>query len=295
MANIFAAITAVLLLASAFVAYKNQQAFEKEVEDSKVEKSRLDTSRQRLADLRADRQQTFETRTGIEEETVGLKETQAERESGNAELGRDIASKKKEVSENADKISEIEEQTKKLGEIRDLAGNVERIKTTIAGLEDDKAAKEAELANLLAQKNSTEGTIEGFRKIDEAFSKQQSFFDSARISGIFEPWGFVTINAGNSSGVITNSTLNVVRDGAVVAKLRVRSVESSRASADIIPDSVAEDVTLMVGDEVVPDATVEVAAPEQPAAPAAAGDQPPPPPVEEEEEEEAEPDFDFDL
>jgi hypothetical protein len=59
--------------------------------------------------------------------------------------------------------------------------------------------------------------------------------------------------------VISGSTLEVQRDGATIAKLRVRSVEAGRAAAEIIPDSVAQDVTLMVGDKVVPGAAIPAA------------------------------------
>lgn len=274
MANIFAAITAVLLAASAYIAYKNQQAFTKEVEDSKQAKQHLDTSRKRLADLIDERDSTEKERKGVEEDTVAKQEVEAERKAGNEKLTGDIASKRDEVKENADKIAEIEDQTKEQGNLLDLADNIRRMSTEIAGLEDEKAGAEAKLANLLGVKASTEGTIDGYRKIDQSFAKQQSYFSSARIGAIFGPWGFVTINAGNTAGVVTNSTLDVERDGEVVAKLRVRSVESNRAAADIIPGSLAEDEVLMVGDKVVPSAVVEQAPPPE-AAPAAPAEEAP--------------------
>ena len=77
MANIFAAITAVLLLASAYVAFKNQQAYEKEIADSQTAQKRLDVSRERLAQLRRDRDDTIEERTGVEEDTVAKQEVEA--------------------------------------------------------------------------------------------------------------------------------------------------------------------------------------------------------------------------
>jgi hypothetical protein len=291
MANIFAAITAVLLLASAFVAYKNQQAFEKEVADSEEQQRNLDTNRNTLSGLIKDRDDTHDERVGVEEDTLAQQKVEEERKSGNDGLQQQIGLKKQEVESNASKISDIEEQTKELGDIRDLAEKVQRLRTTIAGLEDDKAGMEAKLAGLLGQKSSTEGTIEGFRDIDDAFAKQRSYFTSASISGIFPTWGFVTISAGNSAGVVTNSTLDVVRDGEVVAKLKVRSVEASRASADIVPDSMAEDSALMVGDKVVPSAAVE--APVVPVVPAAGDAAEPPPPVPAEAPEEESLDFGF--
>ena len=266
MANIFAAITAVLLLASAYVAFKNQQAYEKEIADSQTAQKRLDVSRERLAQLRRERDDTIEERTGVEEDTVAKQGVESERKSGNDQLQGDINTKRQDVADNAEKITEIEDQTKELGEIRDLADNIRRMRSEITGLEDDKAGKDAKLANLIANKNSTETSIDGYRKQNESFAKQQSFFGSTRISAIYGPWGFVTLAAGNNAGVVTGSTLDIVRDGEVIAKLRVRSVESSRAAADIIPDSMVEDVTLMVGDRVVPAAVEKESVAPQPAA-----------------------------
>jgi hypothetical protein len=94
--------------------------------------------------------------------------------------------------------------------------------------------------------------IESYRVKDSNYSNKRSFFSSTRISQIFPAYGFVTLPVGNSSGVVSGSPLNVVRDGAVVAKLRVSSVEAGRAAAEIVPDSLAEGTTLMVGDRVVP-------------------------------------------
>ncbi len=75
---------------------------------------------------------------------------------------------------------------------------------------------------------------------------------NTRIRSIYPTWGFVTLATGNAGGVVTNSTLDVVRDGSTIAKLLVTSVERNSASASIIPDSIAPDVTLMVGDRVIP-------------------------------------------
>ena len=61
----------------------------------------------------------------------------------------------------------------------------------------------------------------------------------------------MTLASGNNAGVVTNSTLSVVRGGEAIAKLLVTAVESGSASASIVPDSLAPDVTLMVGDQVI--------------------------------------------
>ncbi|BCX46487.1 hypothetical protein HAHE_03950 [Haloferula helveola] len=262
MANIFAIITAVLLAASAYLAFKNNEMYKDEISDRQSEESRLDTSRNRLTSLRTQRDDTIAERTGVEEDTVVKKDQEEKQKATNTGLQDDIDSKKSQVEDNARKIAEIEEQTKELGEISDIAAKIRRMKGEIASLEDEQADKEATLARLLGEKSSTEATISNYNTENEAITNQRSFFDSARISAIYAPWGFVTLNAGNGAGVVSGSSLDVVRDGETVAKLRVRSVESGRAAADVVPDSLSEDITLMVGDRVVPSAADEPAKPE---------------------------------
>jgi multidrug resistance efflux pump len=115
------------------------------------------------------------------------------------------------------------------------------------------ATAEAKLANLTSQNSMAEAQVsEGKRKIED-FNNGRSFPTlMTRIRSIYPNWGFVTLASGNNAGVVTNSTLDVVRGGETVAKLLVTAVESTTSSARIIPDSLLPDATLMVGDMVVP-------------------------------------------
>jgi hypothetical protein len=136
---------------------------------------------------------------------------------------------------------------------------------------------EAKLANLTAQNNQAEAQADATKTKFEKFTSGQSLATlNTRIRSIYPTWGFVTLASGNNGGVVANSTLDVVRGSTTIAKLMVTSVESNSASASIIPDSVAQDTVLMVGDRVVPaykaPAAVKPAASpkpaERPAAPA---------------------------
>jgi hypothetical protein len=117
-------------------------------------------------------------------------------------------------------------------------------------------ASEANLANLTAQNVATTTQISNVKSNFESFSNGQSLPSlKTRIRSIYPNWGFVTLASGNNAGVVANSTLNVVRDGETIAKLLVTAVESRSSSASIVPDSLAPDVTLMVGDQVIPGPT----------------------------------------
>jgi hypothetical protein len=100
------------------------------------------------------------------------------------------------------------------------------------------------------------------------FSSGQSLATlKTRIRTIYPSWGFVTLASGNNAGVVTNSTLNVVRDGGTIAKLLVTAVEMSTSSASIVPDSMGEEVTLMIGDRVEAEIKAAPVVPVSPASP----------------------------
>lgn len=254
MANVFAILSALALAAAAFLAMKNKEAYVTEIDSRKNEEKRLATSTARLADLQTQFNDTETERKSAEEATVGLRETEAAQVKKNKVVEDDIASKKTETDGNASKISEIEDQLKEVGNIEELVGKVKRTAAEVERLTGEIASNDATLADLTSEKTRTEGVIAKYREVDGNYSNRRSFFSSSRISSIFPAYGFVTLPIGNSSGVVSGSSLDVTRDGAVVAKLRVTSVEAGRCAAAIVPDSLAEDTVLMVGDRVVPSA-----------------------------------------
>lgn len=251
MANIFAILTALLLAASAFLAHKNKEAYTKEIDERKTAESRLDTTQKKLAGLQEKRNSTIDQKEETMQATVGLREQEEQQTAKNDAVKKSIASKKEQSETQAAEIADIKEKTAKAGELKELAGKIKRLQEDIVGLEDEKASKESQRSNLLAQRTSTLGTVAVYNKETSMISSKKSF-GNARISSIYGPWGFVTLSAGNNGGIVSGSTLNVVRGGEPIAELRVRSVESNRASADVVPNSLAEDTTLMVGDKVVP-------------------------------------------
>lgn len=257
MAKIFAIISAVLLAASAYIAVKNKAALETEIDRRVTSESNLERSQLRLADLQGQRDDTIASRTDVESQTEARREEETAAGTANAELKKDLSTKKTESDSNAERIAAIEEQTKELGDIQDVATKIKSLKAEISELEDDRASKMAVQANVLGIRTSTQETITKYNEINRDYSNKNSFFDSARISAIYGPWGFVTLSAGNAAGAVAGSTLDVTRDGETIAKLRIRSVEAGRSSADVIPGSLAEDTTLMVGDVVKPASSSE--------------------------------------
>lgn len=253
MANIFGVLTLVALLASAYVAMKNKDAYSAEIIERQTQERYLATSRERLSSAQSNLASTEQNRSEVEAETVDLRATEAEQETINKTLSSEIATKRSRVESNETKLEELRERTAAAGNLDELAANMSAARSELEELELLTTAATANLANLTAENNRTEQIIAGLRSEGEMVSRGESLPRlNSRISAIYPTWGFVTLADGNNAGVVNNSTLNVVRGGETIGRLLVTAVESNTASASIVPDSVGEDVTLMVGDRVVP-------------------------------------------
>ena len=64
-------------------------------------------------------------------------------------------------------------------------------------------------------------------------------------------YNFVVLNLGARQGVESNSEMLVVREGTLIGKIRISSVESATAIGDIIPSSLARGVQVQPGDTVI--------------------------------------------
>jgi hypothetical protein len=266
MANIFGILTAVLLALAAFVAYKNKDAYQAEVDHRKHEEAQLATSRERLATAQTNLKNTEGELVSTREAIVKLRATEEGHKKTNADLQNQIDSKTQQRDSNKTRLTEIEAKLADLGNIKELVGKVQAMAAAIEESKQAIADNETKLANLNTENARTTEFIQKLQKEGTMFANKQSYFRSASITSIYPGYGFVTLGAGSSSGVVSGSVLDVVRSGQVVAKLLVSTVESNHASASIIPDSLAPDTVLMVGDKVEP-AVKAVEAPAKPELP----------------------------
>src|SRR6266540_4763890 len=64
-------------------------------------------------------------------------------------------------------------------------------------------------------------------------------------------YNFVVLNLGARHGVESNSEMLVLREGTLIGKIRISSVEPATAIGDIIPSSLARGVQVQPGDTVI--------------------------------------------
>ena len=264
MANVFGILTGIVLVLAGFVAYKNNAAFQNETTETATQKENLATSQKRYKTAQDNLAATTAKRTDVDEVVVKQTEVEAVQKKTNDDLTQEKATKSAKVTTNKTQIDGIREKTAKVGDLNELASKMRTTKVELEETTQSIVAAEAKLANLTAQNNQAEAAANVSKTKFEKFSSGQSLASlNTRIRTIYPTWGFVTLAAGNNSGVVANSTLEVVRDGSTIAKLLVTSVEANSASASIVPDSIGQDVTLMVGDRVIP--SVKAPAPTKPA------------------------------
>lgn len=262
MSKIFGILTAVVLAVSAFIALKNKTNYGHEITVRKETEAKLDTTRQRLDKAAGDLEATTEAHNKMKAELPKVKEQEAAQKKINDDLNVTKTDKGQEVEANKAKLDQIREKTGALGNIRDLASKMQSMNNEIKDLDASVALNESKLAALTSENTRVDAQVTEQRKQADLRSKGESFSTlKTRISAVYPNWGFVTLAAGNTAGVITNSTLDVVRNDEVVAKLLVTAVERNTASASIIPDTVKTDTVLMAGDHVVPGVKVETPAP----------------------------------
>ncbi|MEX1115023.1 MAG: hypothetical protein WEB53_07225 [Akkermansiaceae bacterium] len=253
MANVFGILTAIVLALAAFIATKNKAAYETKISETATQKDLLTRSQARLTAAQAVLAALPIERDGVDAEVAKLIENESAETKANEALKADSETKATKLAANKAKLDEIREKTSKTGDIKELASKMNATNQELERLTQSISSSEAKLANLTADNVQTESQIRVARDKFDKFSKGESLPSlSTRIRSIYPNWGFVTLAAGNLAGVVTNSTLNVVRNGEVIAQLLVTAVESNTASASIVPDSLPEDVTLTAGDMVVP-------------------------------------------
>lgn len=184
------------------------------------------------------------------------------------DLKKEIAEKEDLVREQKASIDALADRLKELGDVKELATKMRRMNDELVQLQSDIDQTTTKLNNLIAEKNRTAAIIAAYEEENSWRNANLSNPKlNTRISSIYESYGFVTLPVGNNAGVVGGSSLDVVRDGEVIAKLLVKTVEASTAAAEIIPGSLRVDTVLMVGDDIRATAATRPVAPPAPAAP----------------------------
>ena len=259
---LFGILTALVLAVSTWVGYKNQTEYKKQIGFRQVEEKILDTEEKKLKQRTDEWLATIAAKEELIASNEMLTENIAALESEISSLKSEIAAKETKKKQLEAEVAAATEVMNKVGGVRTIVPKIRGLRSDIAGLETEIEEGNTLLGNLKQSKADTEASIaSNEERVEfETTGKSQPFLETT-IKTVYSSWGFVTLNGGDVQGVVPGSTLTVVRGGEVVAKLKVTTVEPNRAAADILRESLVNDVILRGGDKVLPEASSNPANP----------------------------------
>jgi cell shape-determining protein MreC len=158
-----------------------------------------------------------------------------------------------------DKFSEMEGKTAK------TEAELARIQVDKANLQSKLQANEGQIAALHRQIDEASAkpsanpgapsTIELQAQLEDEKKQRDAAAKKTGIRGtilaVNQAYNFVVLNLGGRQGVELNAEMIVMRDGTLIGKIRVSSVEPFTTIGDIIPRSLARGVQVQPGDTVI--------------------------------------------
>lgn len=253
MANTFGILTALVLAFTAFVAYKNKEEFQKQLENTKTEQASFDRNTKTFdglvevnKGLLADTEMANASRDELNTQLAAQNEE-------NDSLKAMIADKERELERVNGEVTDAEDTLKELGPIADLAPKIARLQGEIADLEDQVAVLKASVDQLGGEKSRTSEALSAAKsKLSDITSGRSLPAMKAKVNRIDRRLGFVMLSEGIKSGVVGGSRVAVMRAGEKIAELSVTAVSANAATADIIHSSLKEGENIVVGDAVIP-------------------------------------------
>ena len=134
----------------------------------------------------------------------------------------------------------------------DLQSQVDELRRQLDGAEKEKALLAEKLQDAMKEAPKAET-----RKKRETASVQRQSSSSHRagvhgsVLAYNQAYNFVVLNLGARNGVEPNSEMLVLRDGTLIGKIRISSVEPATAIGDIMSNSLARGVQVQPGDSVI--------------------------------------------
>lgn len=252
MANIFGILTACVVALSLWVGHKNSVEHENQVQATADAERKLKSSQENQKVILANIKEEEERIAMLSADLEDAKLRPAELDLAIIDLTGQKNTLEKKVKRNGRELDSLNEARETFPDPDVVIPQVKAMKNQIAQLKVDLASEQEVLRGIEEEVVQVKEKAAEYQAINDTRSSGKSLASLATtVKNVYGNWGFVTLNGGNAHGVVSGSTLDVVRDGAVVAKLKVTAVEQNRAAADILPDALPEVVSLRSGDKVV--------------------------------------------
>jgi hypothetical protein len=156
----------------------------------------------------------------------------------------EIASLQKRVEE-AEKTAKPAGSPAAAGTTKELQAQLDDVRHQLDSAEKEKAFLSEKLQS--GQERST--PLQSGEKRRETGPRRASV--RGTVLAVNQAYNFVVLNLGARQGVEPNSELLVLREGTLIGKIRISSVEPTTAIGDIITGSLARGVQVQPGDTVI--------------------------------------------
>ncbi len=192
-------------------------------------------------ELQETKQDLANTQLQLEETEEELRVTQGRLEAAEqqvADLRDDLAERTAELASANQQIGQLERDN------QDLQGRIDELDQRIVQLEEENM----DLADTVAEQQAR---LEDYE--DELFRDEAEIGTPEGLSGqilvVMPEWNFVVLDVGSEQGLSLHTEMLVHREDALVGRVRVSSVESELAIAEIMQDWVTD--PLREGDHVL--------------------------------------------
>ena len=241
-------VAAILTAGAAFFSYKNLEQLKSERILLAIAQTNQTAAEKHLA----------EVKQSLAADIAGRKKTEAERDQIIAEteaLKPKIEAITKQIEE---KQTELEVVTTRWTDVKKQvadSGGIDQLKLQLTSLTQQKDSLDGAITEL---KNNTAAASSRFNELNQTIAdlRRQETWQArgimpdgfrASIVQVDRAYGFITLSAGNNSGVVSGATLDIKRGGTNVGQAKVTNVEQGYAIADVLGVSATE---IQVGDTV---------------------------------------------
>ena len=207
-----------------------------------------DQARTELASTKKDLAKTKDDLTQTQQE---LTDTQAQRDKAVADAktqtkrADDLADKLTKTTQDRDDAQNQLAAYKATGLTADQVGGLHKVllstQNELEAVQEENGVLQRTVSRLTAQINELIGT-------NYVVTLRADL--RGKIVAVDPKWDFVVLNIGGDQGVLPDGEMLVSRDGKLVAKVIVRSVQKDRSIANVVPGWQLGDV--IEGDEVTP-------------------------------------------
>jgi hypothetical protein len=131
----------------------------------------------------------------------------------------------------------------------DLQSQVDDLRRQLDSAEKEKAFLSEKLQDIQDRADQPKEGKKRREVVREAAPRRTGL--RGTILAVNQAYNFVVLNLGTRHGVESNAEMLVLRDGALVGKIRISSVEPATAIGDIITGSLARGAQIQPGDNVI--------------------------------------------